>query len=190
MTASPPPPPPPPPLPFRPRQVSIPPLSTRVYSVATSESGDGSDGSNSNTTADATAKPAQWVCQWAGAAGATDVTIEGSELSATYSAATMRLSSVGVGAAAARTAWNVSQRFFQYHSSKGSNAYQFSPERKLWPFGQPLESNDANRSAWLRLCTAATPFAHRATQSYVVKPVRRGRACMPQQRAPVLSHND
>jgi len=63
----------------------------------------------------------------------------------------------------------VTQRFFQYHSAGGSNAYQFQPDRKQFPFGEPLEGQGKNAST-VRICSIATAVASRVVQSFQFKP--------------------
>ena len=130
--------------------------------------------SNTYHIADAAVKSSAtvWVCQnvsgRGGADGGTDLSIHGDGIAATYSGITGRMSSLAVGDT--KTVWNVSQRFYQYHSSSGSNAYQFAPDRKQFPFGEPLDNTiqSDNATTSVRLCVLRTPLVERVVQSYVL----------------------
>ena len=137
-------------------EVSIPPLSSARYTLSTAV------GDKMGTTT------AAWRCQDASAMEA-DIAIDSPAVSVTFSKDTARMASMQVGS----TTISVAQQFFQYHSAGGSNAYQFQPDRKQFPFGEPLEGSGKNAST-VRICSISTAVASRVVQSFQFEPPAAG----------------
>ena len=138
-------------------EVSIPPLSAATYTLSAAVGGKGKG-------PQAAAAAAAWSCQDASAMAA-DISIASPAVSVTFSKDTARMASIKLGS----TTMAVTQRFFQYHSAGGSNAYQFQPDRKQFPFGEPLEGQGKNAST-VRICSISTAVASRVVQSFQFKP--------------------
>ena len=138
-------------------EVSIPPLASARYTVAAAAAGDA-------------ASAPTWQCQTplraGGGAAGTDVTLVGGGVGVTFSGKTGRMSAVTINGGTAFGA--MSQEFVQYHSSGGSNAYQFAPDRSKFPFGEPLINSTEPKG--FRLCIIKTAVVERAVQSIAVTP--------------------
>lgn len=145
-------------------QVSIPPLASTTYTFTSASAGAGAG------------LAATWQCQTPSAG--TDVTLTGGKVSVTFSGKTGRMSGITIDGSTNSTSststafggnGGVSQEFVQYHASGGSNAYQFSPDRSQFPFGEPLV-NATLGGRGFRLCSIKTTVVERAVQSISVTP--------------------
>ena len=166
--------------PLRASVFTVAPLGTELHSAAKGSNTSATTASSNDApykgTTDRVASLAHWHC--GEEAATSSVILESTLLRVTFDPKVRRMRNVTVRGASANcsrgaglavkgdcaaggdTTISVQQQFFQYHSSKGSNAYQFAPDRKRFPFGEPLFGLPT-------LCTLKDGgFVARAVQTY------------------------
>jgi len=127
----------------------LPPLSSTVFSIRKASNGNQS----------LLAVTGNWSCAAPGIGLSGDVTLSGILVDVVFSQSTGLMTGITALENGKPVAITVQQQFLQYHSLKGSNAYQFAPNRSIFPFGESLPGG-------LTLCTFSSGFVHRAVQTY------------------------
>jgi hypothetical protein len=140
-------------------KVTLAPLTAATYRVAVT------------TKAEGSSTAAGWTCGVPGT-DFTDTTINGDKISLHFSGTTGLIYSMNLTGSGSTMTWPLSQEFAQYHSTTtgnpNSNAYQFAPNRSVFPFGEPLDSK-SNKSV-MRACSFKSPMLERVIQTYAVTP--------------------